>query len=161
MFESFPLKMSINIFSENIPSFDNEIKYTTKVQNNIEYVNTTDDTLTGDLNLNENKIILKDSKAEIQHAQGDDFDGTVFRNSHGFAFIDFQNSTLFSVTSNIFANNKRIVSLGDPVANKDAATKEYVDSKILSNVNNLTIRYLKYSYIKDNFKTNILGKWIL
>ena len=76
----------------------------------------------------------------------------MFRNSHGFAFIDFQNSTLFSVTSNIFANNKRIVSLGNPVANKDAATKEYVDSKILSNVNNLTIRYLKYSYIKDNFK---------
>ena len=64
--------MSINIFSENVPSFDNEIKYTTKVQNDIEYVNTTGDTLTGDLNLNENKIILKDSKAEIQHAQGDD-----------------------------------------------------------------------------------------
>ena len=60
--------MSINIFSENIPSFDNEIKYTTKVQNDIEYVNTTGDTLTGDtltgdLNLNENKIYLKRFKS--------------------------------------------------------------------------------------------------
>ena len=156
--------MSINIFSENVPSFDNEIKYTTKVQNDIEYVNTTGDILTGDLNLNENKIILKDSKAEIQHAQGDDFDGTVFRNSCGFAFTDFDNNTLFSVTTNIFANNKRIVSLGNPVANKDATTKEYVDSKqsetktyvdskiSTPNFDNLTVRYLKYSYIKNNFK---------
>ena len=70
--------------------------------------------------LNENKIILKDSKAEIQHVQGDDFDGTEFRNSDGFAFTDFQNNTLFSVTTNIFANNKRIVNLGNPVTNKDA-----------------------------------------
>ena len=107
--------MSINIFSENVPSFDNEIKYTTKVQNDIEYVNTTGDTLTGDLNLNENKINLKDSKAEIQHAKVDDFDGTLFRNSHGFAFTDFDNNTLFSVTTNIFANNRRIVSLGNPL----------------------------------------------
>ena len=121
--------MSINIFSENVSSFDNEIRYTTKVQNDIEYVNTTGDTLTGDLNLNENKIILKDSKAEIQHARGDDFDGTVFRNSHKFAYTDFQNNILFSATTNIFENNKRIVNFGNPVTSKDAATKEYVDSK--------------------------------
>ena len=127
--------MSINIFSKNVPSFDNEIKYTTKVQNDIEYVNTTGDILTGDLNLNENKIILKDSKAEIQHVQGDDFDGTMFRNSRGFVFTDFDNNTLFSVTTNIFANNRRIVSLGNPVANKDATTKEYVDSKTIRNKN--------------------------
>ena len=87
------IPMYRNQISSRIVMEDNEIKYTTKVQNDIEYVNTTGDTLTGDLNLNENKIILKGSKAEIQHAQGDDFDGTVFRNSHGFAFIDFQNST--------------------------------------------------------------------
>ena len=66
--------MSINIFSENVSSLDNEIKYTTTVQNDIEYVNTTGDTLSGDLNLNENKIILKDSKAEIQNIQGDDLE---------------------------------------------------------------------------------------
>ena len=41
------------------------------------YINENCDTLSGDLNLNENKITLKDSKAEIQHIQGDDFDGTV------------------------------------------------------------------------------------
>ena len=59
--------MSINIFSGNVPSSSdiNEVRYTTKIQNDIEYVNTTGDTLTGDLNLNDNKIILKDSKAEI------------------------------------------------------------------------------------------------
>ena len=44
--------MSINIFSENVPLLDNEIRYTTKVQNDIEYVNTT-----GDLNLNK-KILF-------------------------------------------------------------------------------------------------------
>ena len=53
----------------------------------------------------------------------------MFRNSHGFVFTDFDNNTLFSVTTNIFVNNRRIVSLGNPVANKDATTKEYVDSK--------------------------------
>ena len=70
----------------------------------------------------------------------------------------------FSVTTNIFANNRRIVSLGNPVANKDATTKEYVDSKqsetktyvdskiSTPNFDNLTLRYSKYSYIKNNFK---------
>ena len=161
--------MSINILSENVSSLDNEIRYTTKGQNDIEYINTTGDTLTGDLNLNENEIILKDSKAEIQHAQGDDFDGTVFRNSHGFAFTDFPNNTLFSASTNIFENNKRIVNLSNPLTNKDAATKEYVNSKQVSiqdnlatkayvdskittpNFDNLTIRYLRYNYIKNNF----------
>ena len=40
----------------------NNKNYSTKVQNDIDYINATDDTLTGDLNVNENKIILKDSK---------------------------------------------------------------------------------------------------
>ena len=148
----------------NSSNDDNNKNYPTKVQNDIDYINAIGDTLTGDLNLNENKIILKDSKAEIQYIQGDDFDGTVFRNLHGFIFTDFQNSTLFSVTSNIFVNNKRIVSLGNPVTNKDAATKEYVDSKqsetktyvdskiSTPNFDNLTVRYLRYKYIKNNFK---------
>ena len=107
------------------------------------------------------KIRLSLKKEEIQHIQEDDFDGTVFRNSHGFAFTDFQNNTLFAVTTNIFANNKRIIKLGNPVTNKDAATKEYVDSKQVTmpdnsatkvyvdskitapNFDNLTVRYLR------------------
>ena len=56
--------MSINIFSENVFSLDNEIRYTTKVQNDIDYINVTGDTLSSDLNFYENKIILKVSKAE-------------------------------------------------------------------------------------------------
>ena len=64
----------------NSSNDSNNKNYPTKVQNDIDYANATDDTLTGDLNLNKNKIILKYSKAEIQHAQGDDFDGRVFRN---------------------------------------------------------------------------------
>ena len=93
--------IAVNILNNS--SNDNSNKnYSTEVQNDINYINATGDTLTGDLNLNENKIILKDSKAEIQHVQGDDFDGTVFRNSHGFAFTDFQNNILFLQFLSIF-----------------------------------------------------------
>ena len=60
--------------------------------------------------------------------------------------------------------------MGNPVTNKDAATKEYVDSKQVTipdnlatksyvdskittpNFDNLTLRYLRYDYIKNNFK---------
>ena len=80
----------------------------------------------------------------------------MFKNLQGFAFIDFQNNTLFSVSTNIFANNKHIVNLGNPVTNKDAANKEYVDSKLTSisktNFDNLSLRYLRYKYIKHNFE---------
>ena len=70
------------------------------------------------------KITLKDSKAEIQYFSGDDFDGTVLKNFNGVAFRDFQDETLFSISSNIYAYNKRIINLGDPVDENDAANKK-------------------------------------
>ena len=53
--------------------------------------------------------------------------------------------------------------MGNPATNKDAATKEYVDSKqsatkayvdskITPNFDNLTVRYLRYKYIINNYK---------
>ena len=54
--------------------------------------------------------------------------------------------------------------MGSPVTNKDAAAKEYVDSKqsatkayvdskiTTPNFDNLIVRYLRYKYIKNNFK---------
>ena len=58
------LKMSINIFSEEDTTTDNTLRYTTKIQNDIDYLNTTGDTLTGDLNLNGNKLYLNNNKKQ-------------------------------------------------------------------------------------------------
>ena len=223
--------MSISIFSEDnsLTNDINQLRYTTKAQNDVNYINTTGDRLTGDLNMsgnkiyfdtirnfsiynttdilglevpgklsirgegndnyllfvdknqincynkllknianpvNENyavnkkyvdskkqsdKIILENTKAEIQYISGEDFDGTVFKNLNGVAFTDSQDNTLFSISSNIFAYNKRIINLANPVADEDAVNKKYVDSKILT-FDNLTIRYLKYKNIKNSFK---------
>ena len=48
--------MSIKYIFRKYPSSNNinEVRYTIKVQNDIEYVNTTGDLFTGDLNLNDN-----------------------------------------------------------------------------------------------------------
>ena len=67
------LKMTSNFISTDIAgnvlgngnSNENNRNYSTKLQNDIQYINTTGDTLTGDLNLNGNKLYFNDNKRTI------------------------------------------------------------------------------------------------
>ena len=81
------------------------------------------------------KIILKDTKAEILYVSGNDFNGTVFKNLNGVAFTDFQDNTLFTISSNIFVNNKRIINLANPTSDKDAVNLSYLKSHVIANRN--------------------------
>ena len=51
-----------NVLGGGSSNKNNNKNYPTKLQNDIDYINTTGDTLTGDLNLNGNKIYLDEDK---------------------------------------------------------------------------------------------------
>ena len=53
-----------NVLSGNSNDKNNNENYPNKLQNDINYLNTTGDTLTGDLNLNGNKLYLHDYKKQ-------------------------------------------------------------------------------------------------
>ena len=145
------LKMSINIFSEEDTTTDNTLRYTTKIQNDIDYLNTTGDTLTGDLNLNGNKLYLNNNKKQLIKNSDD----IVFETDDKFIVKNNSNNTLKFYIDNdkIHCNSKRLVSVLHPTDENNAANKKYVDSKLASTTfDNLTLRYLKYKFIKDNFQ---------
>ncbi len=144
--------MSINIFSENDSSTNdiNDVRYTTKNQNDIEYINTIGDILTGDLHLNSNKLTFDESREQkISDYELGLFKGVKVVTKDGFYVSNRENLTYMGILKNeIIVNKSRITEVGNPIENTDAVNKAYVDSKI----DNLTQRYLNYKYINDTFK---------
>ena len=115
-----------NVLSGNSNDNNNE-NYPTKLQNDIDYLNTTGDTLTGDLNLNGNKLYLHDNKKQSIYQNSDDL---VFETDDKFIVKNNSNNTLKFYIDNdkIHCNSKRLVSVLDPTDENDAVNKKYVDN---------------------------------
>ena len=111
------LKMSINVFSEEDTTTDSTLRYTTKVENDRNYINTTGDTLTGDLNLNGNKLYLNNNKKQSIYQNSDDI---VFETDDKFIIKNNSNNTLkfYIDEDKIHCNSKRLVSVLDPTDEK-------------------------------------------
>ena len=100
-----------------IPNNNNEINlnHTDKL-----YLNTTGDTLTGDLNLNGNKLYLNDNKKQSIYQNSDDL---VFETDDKFIVKNNSNNTLkfYIDEDKIHCNSKRLVRVLDPIDENDAA----------------------------------------
>ena len=140
----------------------NEISnsYPTKLQNHIDYINTTGDTLTGDLNLNGNKIYLDgDKQRTISYLYLGLLKAVLIKTIDGLYVTDQNSITLTKILKQtINVNQSRNVNVGDPTNEYDATNKKYVDSKLTatgssSNFDNLTLRYLKCKYLNNTFKS--------
>ena len=108
-------------------SNENNNNYPTKLQNDIDYINASGDTLTGDLNLNGNKLYLNNNKKkQSMYQKSNDL---VFETDDKFIVKNNSNNTLkFYIGNNggIHYNSKRLVGVSDPTENNDAADKKYV-----------------------------------
>ena len=80
-----------NVLSGNSNDNNNNENYPTKLQNDIDYLNTTGDTLTGDLNLNGNKLYLHDNKKQSIYQHSDDI---VLETDDKFIIKNNSNNTL-------------------------------------------------------------------
>ena len=102
-----------NVLSGNSNDNNNNENYPTKLQNDIDYLNTTGDTLTGDLNLNGNKLYLHDNKKQSIYQHSDDI---VLETDDKFIIKNNSNNTLkfYIDEDKIHCNSKRLVSVLDP-----------------------------------------------
>ena len=80
-------------------------------------------------------------------------DGLYVTDPNGITLIGILKQT-------ISVNQSRIINVEDPANEYDAANKKYVDSKLATTgsslyFDNLTLRYLKYKYLKNTFKPTI------
>ena len=69
---------------------DNDTDYPSKFQNDTDYINTTGDTLTDDLNLNGNKLYLNNNKKQSIYQNSDDI---VFETDDKFIVKNNRNNT--------------------------------------------------------------------
>ena len=106
-------RLTVNQFGSSVykPSNNNNeinLNHTDKL-----YLNTAGDTLTGDLNLNGNKLYLNDNKKQSIYQNSDDL---VFETDDKFIVKNNINNTLKFYIDNdkIHCNSKRLVSVLDP-----------------------------------------------
>ena len=118
-----------NVLSGNSNDNNNNENYPTKLQNDIDYLNTTGDTLTGDLNLNGNKLYLNNNKKQSIYQHSDDI---VLETDDKFIIKNNSNNTLkfYIDEDKIHCNSKRLVSVLDPTDEYDAVNKKYVDRRM-------------------------------
>ena len=109
-------------------SNENNNNYPTKLQNDIDCINAGGDTLTGDLNLNGNRLYFNDNKKQLIYQNSDDL---VLETDDKFIVKNNSNNTLKFYIGNdrIHCNSKRLVGVSDPIENNDAANKKYVDEQ--------------------------------
>ena len=116
-----------NVLNSN--SNDNNENYPTKLQNDIDYLNTTGDTLTGDLQMNNNKLYFDKNKTHsISYQELGLLKYLQLNTVNGLAVVDSSNLNLCQILNDsIDINKSKIKNVGDPVEETDAVNKKYVD----------------------------------
>ena len=117
-----------NVLSGNSNDNNNE-NYPTKLQNDIDYLNTTGDTLTGDLQMNNNKLYFDNNKTHsISYQELGLLKYLQLNTVNGLAVVDSSNINLCQILNDsIDINKSKIKNVGDPVEETDAVNKKYVD----------------------------------
>ena len=95
------------------------------------YVNVTGDTLTGDLHVNGNKIYFDENKKnELAYREVGSLKFLQFKTVDGLAVTDPNDIVMCQfLRDGVQFNKKRLKNVGDPIDDKDAATKQYVNNR--------------------------------
>ena len=123
--------ISTDIADNVVRGSSNDSKnYSTKFQNNMDYINTTGDTFTGDLHMNKNKVTLGEDKLQLTSYLNLGLLKTVLMNSIDDLYVTDPNSVIFIeiLKETINVDKSIIVNVDDPTNENDAPTKKYVDS---------------------------------
>ena len=125
--------MSINIFSEDDSLSDdiNQLRYTTKSQNDANYINTTGDRLAGDLNMSGNTIYF-DTNRNFSIYNTSDILGLEVPGKLSIRGEGNDNYLLFVDKNQINCYNKPLKNIATPVDENDAVNKKYVDNGTIS-----------------------------
>ena len=117
-------------------SNENNNNNPTKLQNDIDYINTTGDTLAGDLNLKRNRLYLNNSKKQSIYKNSNDLG---FETDDKFIVKNSNNTLKFYIGNDrIHYNSKRLVGVSEPTDGHDGASKAYVDRMINEQKNTAT-----------------------
>ena len=122
-------RLTVNQFGSSVfkPNNNNEINlnHTDKL-----YLNTTGDTLTGDLQMNNNKLYFDNNKTHsISYQELGLLKYLQLNTVNGLAVVDSSNINLCQILNDsIDINKSKIKNVGDPSEETDAANKKYVDN---------------------------------
>ena len=125
-----------NVLSGNSNDNNNE-NYPTKLQNDIDYLNTTGDTLTGDLQMNNNKLYFDKNKTHsISYQELGLLKYLQLNTVNGLAVVDSSNLNLCQILNDsIDINKSKIKNVGDPTEETDAVNKKYADNLTVFSAN--------------------------
>ena len=143
-------RIAANIFGDMNKNVSNRSEISKAVMDN-SYVNTEGDLMTGDLNMNKNKLLFDDN-TKVYYQKSDDFEGLIIFSKNGLIISSSSNLLMAVQDSSIFVNSHRITGLKNPEAEYDAVNRKYYE-----NASNLKNGKIDKNLFPTNFNTIDMG----